>query len=186
MGFAFATLSGISMAIKDVLVPPRKAELVEKGMREAEEVRHQYLEGIITDGERYNRTIDIWAQVTEEIASEMMKELAYEKVKTPDGREELVPSFNPVFIMADSGARGSPQQIRQLAGMRGLMAKPSGEIIETPITSNLREGMSVLQYFISTHGARKGLADTAAKNRKCRVSHEAFGRCGSGCEGYRI
>jgi DNA-directed RNA polymerase subunit beta' len=163
MGFAFATLSGISMAIKDVLIPSKKAELVEKGMREAEEVRRQYLEGIITDGERYNRTIDIWAQVTEEIASEMMKELAYEKVKTPDGREELVPSFNPVFIMADSGARGSPQQIRQLAGVRGLMAKPSGEIIETPITSNLREGMSVLQYFISTHGARKGLADTALK-----------------------
>jgi len=118
---------------------------------------------LITDGERYNKVIDIWAQLTEEIADEMMQELGTEKVKDPTGKEQAVPSFNPIFMMADSGARGTAQQIRQLAGMRGLMAKPSGEIIETPITANFREGLSVLQYFVSTHGARKGLADTALK-----------------------
>ncbi len=163
MGFAFATLSGLSIAIKDIHIPARKSELLEKAYREVEEVRRQYIEGVITDGERYNRVIDIWAQVTEEIANEMMKELGTERVKDEKGQEHEAPSFNPIFMMADSGARGSAQQIRQLAGMRGLMAKPSGEIIETPITANFREGLSVLQYFVSTHGARKGLADTALK-----------------------
>src|SRR5213078_1307822 len=122
-----------------------------------------YIDGLITDGERYNKIVDIWAQVTEAIANEMLKQMSSEKVAQEDGTEKVLPSFNPIFIMADSGARGSAQQMRQLAGMRGLMAKPSGEIIETPITSNFREGLSVLQYFISTHGARKGLADTALK-----------------------
>ena len=126
-------------------------------------MQRQHSEGLITDGERYNKVIDIWADVTERIADELMKELGSEKVTAPDGKIEYQNSLNPIFMMAHSGARGSAQQIRQLAGMRGLMAKPSGEIIETPITSNFREGLDVLQYFISTHGARKGLADTALK-----------------------
>ncbi len=129
-----------------------------------QEIEEQYTEGLITDGERYNKVVDIWAQVSEQIAEEMMGEIGTEELdQRRDRREARSPSFNPIYIMADSGARGSAQQIRQLAGMRGLMAKPSGEIIETPITTNFREGLSVLQYFISTHGARKGLADTALK-----------------------
>jgi len=163
LGFAYATTSGLSITIKDIHIPSHKAELLERASEEVEKVRQQYVDGLITDGERYNKVIDIWAQVTEEIADEMMKELGTEKVKDPQGEEKAVPSFNPIFMMADSGARGTAQQIRQLAGMRGLMAKPSGEIIETPITANFREGLSVLQYFVSTHGARKGLADTALK-----------------------
>ena len=130
-------------------------------MREIEE---QYKNGLITDGERYNKVVDIWAEVTDRIADEMLaRSWVRKKLPTTKGTEITVPSFNPIFMMADSGARGSAQQIRQLAGMRGLMAKPSGEIIETPITANFREGLTVLQYFISTHGARKGLADTALK-----------------------
>ena len=127
-----------------------------KAQHEVTEIERQYAEGLITNGERYNKVIDIWAHVSEQIANEMMKELGAERLRTTQ-------SFNPIFMMADSGARGSSQQIRQLGGMRGLMAKPSGEIIETPITANFREGLTVLQYFISTHGARKGLADTALK-----------------------
>ena len=163
MGFAFATKSGLSIGIKDILIPGRKAELLAKAQEEVDKVSQQYIEGVITDGERYNRVIDIWAQVTEEIANEMMKELSVQRERDLEGKEHSILSFNPIFMMADSGARGSAQQIRQLAGMRGLMAKPSGEIIETPITANFREGLSVLQYFVSTHGARKGLADTALK-----------------------
>ncbi len=127
------------------------------------QIQNQYTEGLITDGERYNKVIDIWAKATEEIAREMLDNLSRDTVFSPDGKEVKVPSFNAIHMMADSGSRGSAQQIRQLAGMRGLMAKPSGEIIETPITANFREGLTVLQYFISTHGARKGLADTALK-----------------------
>ena len=131
------------------------------------EVENQYNEGLITIGERYNKVIDIWAQTTEQVTKEMMDQISNEDITghNKDGKKETrkQPSFNPIYIMADSGARGSAQQIRQLAGMRGLMAKPSGEIIEQPITANFREGLSVLQYFISTHGARKGLADTALK-----------------------
>jgi len=163
LGFAYVTKSGISIGINDIRVPGRKPHLLEQATKEVERIRQQYVDGLITDGERYNKVIDIWAQLTEEIADEMMKELGTEKIKDPEGKEKAVPSFNPIFMMADSGARGSAQQIRQLAGMRGLMAKPSGEIIETPITANFREGLSVLQYFVSTHGARKGLADTALK-----------------------
>src|SRR4051812_19506224 len=130
----------------------------------AYEIEDQYTEGLITDGERYNKVVDIWAQVSEQIAEEMMNEIGSEVLADDTSTDKRrTPSFNPIYIMADSGARGSAQQIRQLAGMRGLMAKPSGEIIETPITTNFREGLSVLQYFISTHGARKGLADTALK-----------------------
>src|SRR5438874_376639 len=162
LGYGYATKAGISIAIKDMVIPAKKQEFLERAQKEVAEIENQYLEGLITDGERYNKVIDIWAQVTEEVAGEMMGEIGTEVVHK-GGKEKKQPSFNPIFIMADSGARGSAQQIRQLAGMRGLMAKPSGEIIETPITANFREGLTVLQYFISTHGARKGLADTALK-----------------------
>lgn len=167
LGFKYATLSGTSICIDDMHIPSRKSMLIESAQDEVMEVERQYAEGLITNGERYNKVIDIWAEVTETIADEMMKELGAEGAKKPGKitEEELkeLRSFNSIFMMADSGARGSVAQIRQLAGMRGLMAKPSGEIIETPITANFREGLTPLQYFISTHGARKGLADTALK-----------------------
>ncbi|HEY3352016.1 MAG TPA: DNA-directed RNA polymerase subunit beta' [Polyangia bacterium] len=164
LGYTFATTAGISICIDDMRIPAAKTHLLEGATKEVTEIEEQYTEGLITDGERYNKVVDIWAQVAEQIAQEMMGEIGTEEVKDPEtGTKRRMPSFNPIYIMADSGARGSAQQIRQLAGMRGLMAKPSGEIIETPITTNFREGLSVLQYFISTHGARKGLADTALK-----------------------
>jgi len=163
LGYQYATKAGISICIDDMKIPSMKGNLLDSAYDEVKEIQTQYNEGLITDGERYNKVIDIWAQTTEEIADEMLRELSTDAIKDEDGTERRAPSFNPIFIMADSGARGSAQQIRQLAGMRGLMAKPSGEIIETPITANFREGLTVLQYFISTHGARKGLADTALK-----------------------
>ena len=163
LGYRYATLAGISISIDDMLVPSNKATLLKDAEEEIKKVQEQYTEGLITDGERYNKVIDIWAQVTENIADVMLKELGTEDVDAPDGTRATIESFNPIYMMANSGARGSAQQVRQLAGMRGLMAKPSGEIIETPITANFREGLTVLQYFISTHGARKGLADTALK-----------------------
>ncbi len=155
LGFGYATRSGLSIGVDDLIVPSQKASLVKAANDEVISVEQQYLEGAITNGERYNKVIAIWSDVTEKVADAMFSEM-----EERDGSGE---DFNAVYIMADSGARGSKQQIRQLAGMRGLMAKPSGEIIETPITSNFREGLTVLQYFISTHGARKGLADTALK-----------------------
>ncbi len=154
LGFLYATKAGISIGIDDMIVPLNKADLVDAAEKEVIEVEKQYQDGFITHGERYNKVIGIWANVTERVADEM-----FQAMQAQDKAGEL----NPVYIMADSGARGSKQQIRQLSGMRGLMAKPSGEIIETPITANFREGLNVLQYFISTHGARKGLADTALK-----------------------
>jgi len=163
LGFSYATLAGISIGIDDLRIPTRKGEVIEGALKEVQVVEQQYKEGLITDGERYNRVIDIWAKATENIAKAMIDELETEEVVDKKGRTTKVPSFNPIFMMVKSGARGSAQQIRQLAGMRGLMAKPSGEIIETPITANFKEGLEVLQYFISTHGARKGLADTALK-----------------------
>jgi DNA-directed RNA polymerase subunit beta' len=163
LGFHYATQAGISICIDDMVIPPRKAELLQRANQEVLEIENQYKEGLITDGERYNKVVDIWAQVTENIGFEILEELGTVMITDISGKKKRVPSFNPIFMMADSGARGSAQQIRQLAGMRGLMAKPSGEIIETPITANFREGLTVLQYFISTHGARKGLADTALK-----------------------
>ncbi|HEY1126758.1 MAG TPA: DNA-directed RNA polymerase subunit beta', partial [Actinomycetota bacterium] len=167
LGYTHATKAGISIALKDMKIPPRKQEFLDYARKEVAEIENQYQEGLITWGERYNKVIDIWAEVTEKVAGEMMQQISQEEVSGEGaaGKKESrkQPSFNPIYIMADSGARGSAQQIRQLAGMRGLMAKPSGEIIETPITANFREGLSVLQYFISTHGARKGLADTALK-----------------------
>jgi DNA-directed RNA polymerase subunit beta' len=163
LGYTEATRAGISICIDDMRIPVEKAALLEQAQKEVQEIENQYTEGLITDGERYNKVVDIWAEVTERIAERMMTEIGSEQVADQKGNLRKTPSFNPIFIMADSGARGSAAQIRQLAGMRGLMAKPSGEIIETPITANFREGLTVLQYFISTHGARKGLADTALK-----------------------
>src|SRR5204862_425818 len=147
LGFIYATRSGLSIGIDDLVIPGNKQQLVDNARNEVIKVEQQYLEGAITNGERYNKIIAVWSEVTEKIADEMFGEMAE--------MDHSGKFFNPVYIMADSGARGSKQQIRQLAGMRGLMAKPSGEIIETPITSNFREGLTVLQYFISTHGARK-------------------------------
>ncbi|BDG07762.1 DNA-directed RNA polymerase subunit beta' [Anaeromyxobacter paludicola] len=167
MGYGNATKAGISIALSNMIIPKKKQELLGRATKEVDDIHAQYAEGLITFGERYNKVIDIWAQVTEEVAKEMMDEISTEVAvgigKDGKREERKQPSFNAIYIMADSGARGSAQQIRQLAGMRGLMAKPSGEIIETPITANFREGLNVLQYFISTHGARKGLADTALK-----------------------
>jgi len=163
IGFHYATRAGISIAIKDMAIPAGKGELLKKAYEDVREIEEQYKNGLITEGERYNKVVDIWAEVTDRIADEMLRDLGTESLTDEKGHKVTVPSFNPIFMMADSGARGSAQQIRQLAGMRGLMAKPSGEIIETPITANFREGLTVLQYFISTHGARKGLADTALK-----------------------
>jgi DNA-directed RNA polymerase subunit beta' len=163
-GYTYATKAGISICLDDMVIPPTKETLLGDAKKEVAEIEEQYTEGLITDGERYNKVVDIWAQVAEAIAKDMMNSISTDEFKDPEGGpQRKAPSFNSIFIMADSGARGSQQQMRQLAGMRGLMAKPSGEIIETPITTNFREGLSVHQYFISTHGARKGLADTALK-----------------------
>jgi DNA-directed RNA polymerase subunit beta' len=163
IGYEYATRSGISISIGDMIIPSQKGAIIKKAEEDVKKIDDQYKSGLITDGEKYNKVIDIWAQSTENIASEMMSEMAVEEIKDPKGHMEKATSFNAIFMMSDSGSRGSKDQMRQLAGMRGLMAKPSGEIIETPITSNFREGLTVLQYFISTHGARKGLADTALK-----------------------
>ncbi len=161
MGFRFATEAGLTISIDQMKIPEAKHILVEKTKEEVLKVYNQYRDGLITNGERYNKVIDIWAHVTEKVSEEMFRELEEEDERIVAGVQDS--DFNSMFIMADSGARGSAQQLRQLAGIRGLMAKPSGEIIETPITANFREGLSVIQYFISTHGARKGLADTALK-----------------------
>jgi DNA-directed RNA polymerase subunit beta' len=164
IGYEYSTRAGISIAVKDMEIPKRKWEIVGNARDEVREIQDQYTEGLITDGERYNKVVDIWANATEDVATEGMDDIAQQDFEDPKtGEVERSKSFNSIFIMADSGARGSAQQMRQLSGMRGLMAKPSGEIIETPITANFREGLSVLEYFISTHGARKGLADTALK-----------------------
>ncbi len=163
LGYHNATLAGLSISINDMKIPESKAEILERAQKEVAEVQRQYAEGLITDGERYNKVIDIWTRATDEVAKVMMENMSKDYVEDEEGNKIEIPSFNPIFVMADSGARGSKDQIRQLAGIRGLMAKPSGEIIETPIKANFREGLSVLEYFISTHGARKGLADTALK-----------------------
>ncbi|TRO79180.1 DNA-directed RNA polymerase subunit beta' [Trichloromonas acetexigens] len=163
-GYRFSTLAGVSICLDDMVIPATKQKYIDAAVDEVREIQQQYTEGLITDGERYNKVIDIWAKCTEDIAQTMLSNLSVDILTNEETGEQVkVPSFNAIHMMADSGARGSAQQIRQLAGMRGLMAKPSGEIIETPITANFREGLTVLQYFISTHGARKGLADTALK-----------------------
>lgn len=163
LGFFYSTRAGLSIAISDMIIPQSKKQLLVGAENEVKRIKEQYSEGLLTEGERYNKVVDIWATVTEQIAKSMFSEIAEMEIKDKDGKAHRVPSTNSIFMMADSGARGSAQQIRQLAGMRGLMSKPSGEIIETPITANFREGLTVLQYFTSTHGARKGLADTALK-----------------------
>ncbi len=162
-GFRLATRAGISIAIDDMLVPPQKAGIIERSEKEVKEIEQQYVSGLVTSGERYNKVVDIWGKAGDEVSKVMMAQLSKQKVIDRHGKEVDQESFNSIYMMADSGARGSAAQIRQVAGMRGLMAKPDGSIIETPITANFREGLNVLEYFISTHGARKGLADTALK-----------------------
>jgi DNA-directed RNA polymerase subunit beta' len=162
-GFRLATRGGISICIDDMLVPSQKQGLIEAAEAEVKEIEKQYTSGLVTVGERYNKVVDIWGRAGDQVAKAMMDQLQHQRVRDITGKEITQDSFNSIYMMADSGARGSAAQIRQLAGMRGLMAKPDGSIIETPITTNFREGLNVLQYFISTHGARKGLADTALK-----------------------
>ncbi|MEY4762755.1 MAG: hypothetical protein RLZZ200_2611, partial [Pseudomonadota bacterium] len=162
-GFAYATRSGMSFGIDDIVIPEEKTKLVAAADREVKEIQDQYASGLVTNGERYNKVVDIWSRANDQVAKAMMDKLGTEEATDLKGQKHRQKSFNSIFMMADSGARGSAAQIRQLAGMRGLMAKPDGSIIETPITANFREGLNVLQYFISTHGARKGLADTALK-----------------------
>ena len=163
MGYEYSTRSGASIGVNDFEIPEEKASLIESAESEVKDIEEQYAAGLVTQGEKYNKVIDIWSRANDLVSKAMMKGLSKEVVLNREGEEEAQDSFNSVYIYADSGARGSPAQIRQLAGMRGLMAKPDGSIIETPITANFREGLNVLQYFISTHGARKGLADTALK-----------------------
>ncbi len=162
-GYSLATRGGISFAADDMLIPAEKHSIIEKSEKEVKEIEAQYTSGLVTQGERYNKVVDIWGRAGDDIAKAMMAQLGTMDVTTREGKPARQESFNSIYMMADSGARGSAAQIRQLAGMRGLMAKPDGSIIETPITANFREGLNVLQYFISTHGARKGLADTALK-----------------------
>ncbi|MDD5385412.1 MAG: DNA-directed RNA polymerase subunit beta' [Gallionella sp.] len=170
-GFTYATRAGISISVDDMLMPPKKNELISAAEKEVHEIHTQYTSGLVTDGERYNKVVDIWGRTGDQVAKAMMDQLGSEPVvdritgqpRMEKGKPMMQESFNSIYMMADSGARGSAAQIRQLAGMRGLMAKPDGSIIETPITANFREGLNMLQYFISTHGARKGLADTALK-----------------------
>jgi len=162
-GFSYATQAGISVGIEDFIIPENKAAIIATAEIGIKEIESQYASGLITQGERYNKAVDIWSRTTDQVAKAMMEKLAIEVVVDVDGKSVSQESFNPVYMMADSGARGSPAQMCQLAGMRGLMTKPDSSIIETPITANFREGLDVLQYFISTHGARKGLADTALK-----------------------
>ncbi len=164
LGYEFATRAGVTIGVKDLKIPARKPAMLEKARNEVDEIQRQYSEGIITKTEKYNKVVDVWTKVTNDVSNEMMKDISKETRTHPDtGETEENISLNPIFMMSHSGSRGNQDQMRQLAGMRGLMAKPSGEIIETPITSSFREGLTVLQYFTSTHGARKGLADTALK-----------------------
>lgn len=163
MGYEFATRASISICINDMSIPVKKEEILAESENEVMDVEQQYGHGLITSGEKYNKVVDIWSRATDNVAQEMMDELSVQYIRNEKNEMIETPSFNAIFIMADSGARGSKDQIRQLAGMRGLMAKPSGAIIESPIKANFREGLNVLEYFISTHGARKGLADTALK-----------------------
>jgi DNA-directed RNA polymerase subunit beta' len=163
LGFRQAARAGVSIGVNDMVIPPEKADILAAAEAEVKEIENQYSSGLVTNGERYNKVVDIWSHTNDQVARAMMGQLGKRKVTNKEGEEVEEDSFNSIFMMADSGARGSAAQIRQLAGMRGLMAKPDGSIIETPITANFREGLDVLQYFISTHGARKGLADTALK-----------------------
>ena len=181
LGFDFSTRSGSSIGVNDFVIPEEKAKIIDTSEKEVKAIEKQFDSGLVTRGERYNKVIDIWSRANEQVAKAMMEKISTETAETPEGESIEQSSFNSVYIYADSGARGSPAQIRQLSGMRGLMSKPDGSIIETPITANFKEGLSVLQYFISTHGARKGLADTALKTansgyltrRLCDVSMDS-------------
>jgi DNA-directed RNA polymerase subunit beta' len=161
MGFRYATLASLSFGLTDLKIPAKKQEIIDETVKKVAKIDKNYQAGVLTDGERYNQVIDAWTHARVAVTNEMMRGLK------EDTREDGSPYLNPIYIMTNSGARGSVDQIQQLAGMRALMAKPSGEIIETPIKSNFREGLTVLEYFSSTHGARKGLADTALKRPKC-------------------
>jgi DNA-directed RNA polymerase subunit beta' len=163
MGFKYSTLAGVSIGVDDMVIPKEKVTITAKAEKEVKEIEKQYNSGLLTAGERYNKVVDIWSHTNDQVSQAMMKQLGTETTKVSGGKKVEHKSFNSIYMMADSGARGSAAQIRQLSGMRGLMAKPDGSIIETPITANFREGLDVMQYFISTHGARKGLADTALK-----------------------
>ncbi len=163
LGFRMATRAGVSIGLEDMEVPDQKPEILARAEEQVREIEDQYTQGLVTNGERYNKVVDIWSHTNDQVAKSMMSKLGKDRVVDREGNEVEQDSFNSIYMMADSGARGSAAQIRQLAGMRGLMAKPDGSIIETPITANFREGLNVIQYFISTHGARKGLADTALK-----------------------
>ena len=162
-GFKYSTIAGVSIGVNDMVIPQQKSKMVTSAEKEVKDIEKQYNSGLLTSGERYNKVVDIWSHTNDQVSQAMMKELGTEKSKISSGKSIEHKSFNSIYMMADSGARGSAAQIRQLSGMRGLMAKPDGSIIETPITANFREGLDVMQYFISTHGARKGLADTALK-----------------------
>ena len=162
-GFAYSTISGVSIGVNDFVIPDEKVTIIDRAIEEVKEIEKQYASGLVTQGEKYNKVIDLWSKANDEVSKAMMANLSTEPVVNRDGETVSQESFNSMYMLADSGARGSAAQIRQLAGLRGLMAKPDGSIIETPITANFREGLNVLQYFISTHGARKGLADTALK-----------------------
>ncbi|MEL0216806.1 MAG: DNA-directed RNA polymerase subunit beta', partial [Gammaproteobacteria bacterium] len=163
MGYQYSTRSGASIGVEDFVIPAEKADIINRSENEIREIESQFASGLVTQGEKYNKVIDIWTRASDQVSNAMMDTLSTETVINREGEEEAQSSFNSVWMYSDSGARGSPAQIRQLSGMRGMMAKPDGSIIETPITANFREGLSVMQYFISTHGARKGLADTALK-----------------------
>jgi DNA-directed RNA polymerase subunit beta' len=173
-GFHYATRAGVSIGVDDMVVPQQKTKILATAEKEVKEIQEQYSSGLVTNGERYNKVVDIWSRTNDQVAKAMMEKLGTDEVTDAKGNKVRQKSFNSIFMMADSGARGSAAQIRQLAGMRGLMAKPDGSIIETPITANFREGLNVLQYFISTHGARKGLADTALKTANSGTSPGAW------------
>jgi DNA-directed RNA polymerase subunit beta' len=177
MGFKYSTIAGVSIGVDDMVIPKEKTTITAKAEKEVKEIEKQYNSGLLTAGERYNKVVDIWSHTNDQVSQAMMKQLGTEVTKTASGEKVEHKSFNSIYMMADSGARGSAAQIRQLSGMRGLMAKPDGSIIETPITANFREGLDVMQYFISTHGARKGLADTALKTANSGYLNSKTSRC---------
>jgi len=168
-GFQYATRAGVSIGVDDMVVPQQKIKILATAEKEVKEIQEQYSSGLVTNGERYNKVVDIWSRTNDQVAKAMMENWEPTRLPIPRGNKVRQKSFNSIFMMADSGARGSAAQIRQLAGMRGLMAKPDGSIIETPITANFREGLNVLQYFISTHGARKGLGGYCVEDRQLRI-----------------
>ena len=176
LGYEFSTKSGSSIGIDDFVIPDDKEKIVVEAEKEVKDIESQFASGLVTKGEKYNKAIDIWTRANEMIAKSMMDNISKDEIQEADGTKVLSDSFNSVFMYADSGSRGSPAQIRQLAGMRGLLAKPDGSIIETPVTSNFREGLTAQEYFISTHGARKGLADTLRKRRRRDGDRRLSGR----------